>query len=124
MTIGPEYLYGALGLASMIDMIGVLLKVMLRTRHVPDVVVLHKGRNDETVRGKVIKYKHITKINGKYDVIISAAGGVDRREARSAIFNGANKVGVNIVRSESRWASIRSDGYVAEMAGKFLKTIE
>jgi len=33
-------------------------------------------------------------------VLISAAGGVDLKEARSAIFNGANIVVANIVDSE------------------------
>ncbi len=115
-----------LELDSMIDMINVEepLKVLLKLKQKPDVVVLHKGRDEETTRGKVIRYKHINKIKSKYDVLISAAGGVDLKEARSAIFNGANIVVVNIVSKEDPWTGIRSDEDVAEMAKQFLKTIE
>jgi bifunctional enzyme Fae/Hps len=113
-------------LVSMIDMINVEepLKVLLHLAHPPDVVVLHKGRDEETTRGKVIKYKHINKIHSKYNVLISAAGGVDLKEASSAIFNGANIVVVNIVTSEDVWTGIKSDEDVAKVAEQFLKTIE
>ncbi len=114
------------GMDSMIDMIGVdePLKVLLKLKSPPTVVVLHKGRDEETTRGKAIKYKHINKIRSKYDVIISAAGGVDLKEARSAIFNGANIVVANLVSEENPWTGIRVDDDVAEMAVQFLKTIE
>lgn len=116
----------AFGLDSMIDMIGVEepLKVLLKLNKPPKVVILHKGRDEETTRGKVIKYKHINKIRSKYDVLISAAGGVDLKEARSAIFNGANIVVVNIVAKEDPWTGIKTDENVAEIAEQFLKTIE
>ncbi len=115
-----------LGIDSMIDMIGVEepLKVLLRLKQPPHVVILHKGRDEETVRGRVIKYKHINKIRSKYSVLISAAGGVDLREARSAIFNGANIVVVNIVAKDDPWTGIRSDNDIAEVAQQFLETIE
>lgn len=114
------------GIMSMMDMINVEepLKHMLRLKSPPDVVIIHKGRDEETTRGKIIRYKNITKVKGKYDVMISVAGGVDLREASSAIFNGANIVVVNIVSSSDPWAGIRSDEDVAEMAKKFLETIE
>lgn len=113
-------------LDSMIDMLGVEdpLKILLKLKKPPTVVVLHMGRDEETTRGKVIKYKHINRIRSKYDVIISAAGGVDLKEARSAIFNGANIVVVNIVTSEDPWTGILSDENVAEIAEQFLETIE
>lgn len=115
-----------LGMISMIDMIGVEepLKVLMRLKKPPTVVVLHKGRDEETTRGKVIKYKHINKVRSKYNVLISAAGGVDLKEARSAIFNGANIVVVNIVTEEDPWTGIDEESDVAEMAEKFLRTIE
>jgi bifunctional enzyme Fae/Hps len=111
---------------SMIDMIHVEEphKVLLKLAHQPDVVILHKGRDEESTRGKVIQYKNVKKIKSKYAVLISAAGGVDLREARSAIFNGASIVVVNLVRAQDGWAGIRVDENVAEMAAKFLKTIE
>ena len=60
----------------------------------------------------------------KFDVIISAAGGVDLREARSAIFNGANIVVVNIVKPGDVWNGISSDQPVGQIAQQFLTTIE
>lgn len=115
-----------LGLISMIDMIGVEepLRVLMNLKEPPDVVVIHRGRDEEGTRGKVIKYKHINKIKSKYDVLISAAGGVDLKEARSAIFNGANIVVVNIVADEDPWTGISAEDDVAEIARQFLRTIE
>jgi bifunctional enzyme Fae/Hps len=115
-----------LGLISMIDMIGVgdPLKILLKLRFPPDVVVLHRGRDEEGVRGKIIPYKHINRIRSKFDVLISAAGGVDLREARTAIFNGANIVVVNLVAPEDPWVGIRITEKVEELAIQFLKTIE
>jgi 3-keto-L-gulonate-6-phosphate decarboxylase len=111
---------------SMIDMIGIdePLKVIRHLKSPPDVVILHKGRDEESTRGKIIAYKNINKIRSKYDVIISAAGGVDLGEARSAIFNGANIVVVNIINEDKPWTGINDKEDVAEMAEKFLKTIE
>jgi len=116
----------AAGIDSMIDLIGVEdpLRVIRRLRAPPDVAVLHLGRDEETTRGKVIEYKHVNRIKSKYDVIISAAGGVDLREARSAIFNGANIVVVNIVSSANPWTGIGLDENITEIAEQFLKTIE
>ncbi|HII17435.1 TPA: hypothetical protein HA361_05980 [Candidatus Woesearchaeota archaeon] len=115
-----------LNLVSMIDMINVEdpLKIVLKLNRPPEVVILHKGRDEETTWGKVIKYKHINKIRSKYDVLISAAGGVDLKEASSAIFNGANIVVVNIVTTADPWTGITSDKDVAKVAEQFLKTIE
>jgi len=115
-----------LSMDSIIDMIGVdePLKVLLKLRQPPTVVVLHKGRDEESTRGKVIKYKHINKIRSKYNVLISAAGGIDLREARSAIFNGANIVVANIVSSKDSWIGISTEADVATIAEQFLRTIE
>lgn len=111
---------------SMIDMIGIEepLKIIKGLKSPPDVVILHKGRDEESTRGKVIGYKNVNKIRSKYNVLISAAGGVDLKEARSAIFNGANIVVVNIVGEGQSWIGISDDDDIAEMAQKFLKTIE
>lgn len=115
-----------LGMVSMIDMINVEepWKILLQLKQAPEVVILHKGRDEETTRGKVIKYKHINKIRSKYNVLISAAGGVDLKEASSAIFNGANIVVVNIVNTDNDWTGIDSEEDVATIAEQFLKTIE
>jgi len=115
-----------LGMASMIDMVGVKdpLRVVLQMRKPPEVVVLHRGRDEEGTRGKVIQYRHVNRVRSKYDVLISAAGGVDLKEARSAIFNGASIVVVNLVHPGDPWQGISTDEDVAVIAQTFLETIE
>jgi 3-keto-L-gulonate-6-phosphate decarboxylase len=114
------------GMNSMIDMLGVRdpLKVLMQLKTPPDVVVLHLGRDEEATRGKVIQYRHVNRVRSKFDVLISAAGGVDLKEARSAIFNGANIVVANLVQPGDPWTGISTDSDVAEMAQQFLTTIE
>lgn len=113
------------GLIAMIDMLGVKdpLKTLMRMRRPPAVVVLHRGRDEENTQGKVIQYRHVNRIHSKFDVLISAAGGVDLKEARSAIFNGANIVVVNLVRPGDPWEGISTEEDVAGMAEQFLETI-
>jgi bifunctional enzyme Fae/Hps len=115
-----------LGMASMIDMVGVHdpLDVVRRMRVPPEVVVLHRGRDEEGTRGKVIQYRHVNRVRSKFDVLISAAGGVDLKEARSAIFNGASIVVVNLVSPGDPWEGISTEENVAAMAATFLQTIE
>lgn len=113
------------GLLSMVDMLGVSdpLDTLRHMRVAPDVVVLHRGRDEEKTRGKVIQYRHVKRIRSKFDVIISAAGGVNLKEARSAIFNGANMVVANIVKPDESFTGISSRGDVAAIAKQFLDTI-
>jgi bifunctional enzyme Fae/Hps len=115
-----------LGMISMIDMLGVKdpLKVMMDLQSPPDVVVLHVGRDEENTRGKLIQYRHVTRVRSKFDVLISAAGGVGIKEARSAIFNGANIVVANLVHPSDPWKGISTDTDVPAMAREFLATIE
>ncbi|MBI5065704.1 orotidine 5'-phosphate decarboxylase [Candidatus Woesearchaeota archaeon] len=115
-----------LRIISMIDMLGVSepLKVLMKLKKIPDIVILHKGRDEESSKAKVIEYKHINKIKSKFDVLISAAGGITLREARSAIFNGANIVVANIVTQEDPWSGISTQEDVALIAKQFLETIE
>lgn len=115
-----------LGMISMIDMLGVAdpLKVMMRLKQPPDVMVLHKGRDEETTRGKLIQYRHVNRVRSKFNVLISAAGGVGVKEARSAIFNGANIVVANLVDPSDPWKGISTQSNVATMAREFLTTIE
>jgi 3-keto-L-gulonate-6-phosphate decarboxylase len=115
-----------LGVDSMIDMLGVddPLKVVMKLNRPPNVVILHRGRDEEGTRGKVIQYRHVNRLRSKFNVIISAAGGVDLKEARSAIFNGANIVVVNLVKPGDPWEGISTDSDVGEMASHFLETIE
>ncbi|MGH2582829.1 MAG: orotidine 5'-phosphate decarboxylase / HUMPS family protein [Anaerolineales bacterium] len=111
---------------SMVDMIGVddPLKMLRPMKSPPDVVILHKGRDEESTRGKSIEYRHVNRIRSKFDSSISAAGGVDLKEARSAIFNGANMVVVNLVRPGDPWQGISTEEDIAGIARKFLETIE
>jgi bifunctional enzyme Fae/Hps len=115
----------AFGIDAMIDMLGVKdpLKVLMQMRKPPAVVVLHRGRDEEGTRGKVIQYRHVNRIRSKYDSLISAAGGVDLREARSAIFNGATIVVVNLVEPGDPWEGILTNTDVGGMASEFLGTI-
>ena len=117
---------GELQMVSMIDMLGVRdpLRVLMRLQAPPDVVVLHRGRDEEGTRGKLIQYRHVNRVRSKFDVLISAAGGVDVKEARSAIFNGANIVVVNLVRPGDPWTGISTETDVGAMARQFLDTIE
>jgi bifunctional enzyme Fae/Hps len=114
-----------LGMLSMIDLLGVddALDVLRPLRKVPDIVVIHRGRDEENTRGKMIRYRQINRIRSKYDALISAAGGVDLREARSAIFNGANMVVANIVRPNDGWTGISTTEDITAIANKFLETI-
>jgi 3-keto-L-gulonate-6-phosphate decarboxylase len=116
----------SLGMESMIDMLGVSdpLRVVMRLRKPPSVIVLHRGRDEEGTRGKVIQYRHVTRLRSKFSTLISAAGGVDLREARSAVFNGADIVVVNIVSPGKPWEGIPANADVAAMAREFLATIE
>ncbi len=115
-----------LRLISMVDMLGVEdpLRVLRPLRTPPDVVVLHRGRDEESSRDKVIQYRHINRIRSKYDVLISAAGGVDLGEARSAVFNGANIVVVNLVAPGDHWQGISTEGEIRTMVQEFLTTVE
>lgn len=114
-----------LGMSSAIDMLGVddPLSVLRQLKEPPEIVVLHKGRDEESSRGKTIQYRHVNRIRSKFDVIISAAGGVDLKGARSAVFNGAEIVVVNIVGPGDPWTGIRADGDVAGIVMKFLDTV-
>lgn len=114
------------GMDAFIDMIGVddPLKVLRKLKKAPAVVVLHRGRDEETSRSKVIKYVHIKRVRSKFDVIISAAGGIDLKEAQSAAFNGANIITVNIVSPDDPFEGIATDDEIEKLAVDFLRGIE
>jgi len=89
------------GIYSGIDFLGVdnpLRKIMqLQTK--PDYVVIHKGRDEESNKKKIIRYKDINKIRSKFDVMVSVAGGLEADTVRSAYFNGADIAILNIVKA-------------------------
>lgn len=111
---------------SMIDLLSAAdpLPIMRRLKARPDVMVLHRGRDEENTMGKVIQYRQVRRIRSKYDVNISAAGGIDLKEASSAVFNGANIVVVNIVRPTENIEGISVDSDIAEMVANFLTAID
>jgi 3-keto-L-gulonate-6-phosphate decarboxylase len=100
------------------------LRVLMKLRKPPKVVVLHRGRDEEGTRSKVLKYVHIKRVRSKFDVLISAAGGIDLREAQSASFNGANIITVNIVRPDEDFTGINTDDAIEALAVEFLRGIE
>ncbi len=114
-----------LNMLSMIDLLGVddPLDILRPLHKAPDIIVIHRGRDEENTYGKMIRYRQINRIRSKYDSLISAAGGVDLREARSAIFNGANIVVANIVRPGDGWTGIKTTDDITEISHKFLETI-
>jgi bifunctional enzyme Fae/Hps len=114
-----------LNMISMIDMLGIddPLVVMRPLRHQPSVVIIHRGRDEESNPAKMIRYRHINRVRSKYDVLISAAGGVDLKEARSAIFNGANIVVANIVLPDDGWTGILASDDITSVSRQFLETI-
>ena len=115
----------ALNMLSMIDLIGVdePLHVLRPLRRAPDITVIHRGRDEEATRGKVIRYRQVNRIRSKFNSLISAAGGVDLREARSAIFNGANIVVANLVHPGDDWTGIQTTENITEIVHQFLETI-
>jgi 3-keto-L-gulonate-6-phosphate decarboxylase len=98
-------------ISSIVDMIGNNnpLKTLWKAQVVPDMVYIHRGRDEENSFGKIIQYKDIAKLKGKYELQTGAAGGIDKRELQSAIFNNADIVVVNIVRPEDQWKGIVFD---------------
>ncbi|OGG01314.1 hypothetical protein A2Z33_05365 [Candidatus Gottesmanbacteria bacterium RBG_16_52_11] len=107
-------------LDSMVDMMNVdaPVKVLRRLKKLPDVVILHRGVDEETFnRDKPIPYLQINKIRSTYDVRISVAGGDTIREVQRAIFNDADIV---VVWKEF-FAPTTSTG---KLAGEFLRVIK
>jgi bifunctional enzyme Fae/Hps len=96
---------------SVIDMINTPspMKKLWKVNNPPDAVLIHRGRDEENSFGKVIQYKEIAKIKGKWDIRVGAAGGIDKKELQSAVFNGADIVVVNIVYADDPWKGITVD---------------
>lgn len=114
------------GMDSFVDMINVEqpFQILRKLKHSPTVVILHLGRDEETAKGKSIQYRNLSRIKGKYGILISAAGGVHLKEAQSASFNGADIVVVNVVSPSDPWKGIKSTDTMDKMAVEFLKSID
>lgn len=113
------------GVKSAVDMIHVSnpLRVLWKANVIPDIVYIHRGRDEENSFGKVIQYKEIAKIKGKWDILVGAAGGIDQLEMRSALFNGADIVVVNVVGPSDPWTGIKDDVDFQYNLDKFLSSI-
>jgi len=110
---------------SIIDMMNNInpLKTIWTSRVIPDAVFIHRGRDEENAFGKIIQYKDIAKIKGKYDITLGAAGGIDKKEMQSAIFNNADIVVVNIVPPDKAWKGIVFNNEFKNTLDDFLKFV-
>jgi len=111
---------------SIIDMMNVVnpMRVMWSNRAIPDGVFIHRGRDEENAYGKIIQYKDIAKIKGKWELQMGAAGGIDTREFQSAIFNNADIVVVNVISEGSPWKGIVFNKNFEESLADFLKFVK
>lgn len=111
---------------SIVDMMNVQnpMKVLWKNNVIPDTVFIHRGRDEENSFGKIIQYKEIAKIKGKWELQIGAAGGIDSREFQSAIFNNADIVVVNIVSLVSLWKGIVFDKDFESSLDHFLQFVK
>jgi len=83
------------GIDSMLDMMNIEypVKILRLLRKQPDVVILHRGVDEEKFnKNKPIPYVQINKVLSSFDVMLSIAGGDTIREVQRAIFNGADIV--------------------------------
>ena len=115
-----------LGIISVIDMMNNQnpLKTLWKSNVVPAVVFIHRGRDEENAFGKILQYKDVAKIKGKWDIEVGVAGGIDERELQSAIFNSADIVVVNIVQPGSPWKGIVFDENFNTSLQRFLRFVE
>ena len=113
------------GVKSIIDMMNVAnpMRTLWKNGVVPDAVFIHKGRDEENAYGKILQYKEIAKIKGKWDITLGAAGGIDTREFQSAVFNNADTVVVNIVPPDKAWKGIVFNDKFKTSLDEFLKFV-
>ncbi|WP_457559551.1 orotidine 5'-phosphate decarboxylase / HUMPS family protein [Candidatus Harpocratesius sp.] len=110
---------------SMIDMLGVSdpMKKLQPLKAKPDCVVIHKGRDEESVARSIIRYRDISKIRGKYDVFISVAGGLVPLRVRTAYFNGADIAILNVIRSSDTNEGIHENSNFHQIISKILSEV-
>lgn len=114
------------GIYSVVDMINTSnpLKRLWSANVRPDVALIHRGRDEENSYGKVIQYKNIAKIKGKYDSFVGAAGGIDKKEMSSASFNGSDITVVNIVKPTDPWNGIKVDREFKDRLDDFIRFVD
>ena len=108
------------GLDAMIDMMNVEypLTVLTALKKIPAVVILHRGVDEEKFnKEKQIPLHEIIRIKGRYNIMISIAGGDTQREVQRSIFNDADIVVV--------WKSVYSEeDNTLDIINGFLKEIK
>ena len=108
------------GLDSMVDMMNIdhPIKVLRKLKKLPDVVILHRGVDEEIFnKDKPIPYIQINKVRASYGVLIAIAGGDTIREVQRAVFNDANIVLV--------WKEFyQPSAQTAQIAEEFLRVIK
>lgn len=108
-----------LGLDAMVDMMNVPfpLTVLRALKHQPEVVVLHRGVDEEAFnKEKQIPFHEIHRIKSNYNMMIAIAGGDTIREVQRAVFNDADIVVV--------WKSFyAASSDTAKLAREFLDEI-
>lgn len=111
---------------SIVDMMNISnpMRTLWKNGVVPDSVFIHRGRDEENAYGKILQYKEIAKIKGKWEVAMGAAGGIDTREFQSALFNGSDIVVVNVVSKGSLWKGIVFDDNFTTSLDQFLKFVQ
>lgn len=111
---------GAYRIDSMIDMMNIEypLGVLRKLKKLPDVVMLHRGVDEEKFnKEKMIPLYEIRRVKGAYNLMISIAGGDTIREVQRAIFNDADIVVV--------WKEFyQSTADTAKLAKEFLQEIK
>jgi bifunctional enzyme Fae/Hps len=105
---------------AMIDMMNIdfSLEVLRNLKNLPDVVILHRGVDEEQFNPESeIPYHEIHRIKENYDILVSVAGGDTIQEVQRAIFNDADIVIV--------WKHFyESSSEVAKLAQEFLNEIK
>lgn len=98
----------AYGIYSMIDMMGVEnpLKRLMPLKRPPDIVIIHKGRDEEANPRTIIRYKDINKIRSKFGTFIAVAGGLIKNDVRKVYFNGGDIAILNIVKPEEQFQGL------------------
>jgi len=104
----------------MVDMMNIdhPIKVLRKLKKLPDVVILHRGVDEEIFnKDKPIPYIQINKVRASYGVLIAIAGGDTIREVQRAVFNDANIVLV--------WKEFyQPSAQTAQIAEEFLRVIK
>lgn len=107
------------GVDAMVDMMNVQrpYQILRKMKRLPEVVILHRGVDEERDSDKPVPIHMINKIKGAFDVRVAVAGGDTPREIQSAAFNGADIVVV--------WKEFyRVSQETSAMAEEFLRTIK